>query len=515
MLEEIEKRNLFLHRSDPEGTWFQYSSLFAQYLLHRLERDDEARMADLHRKAAQWFLNNQMLSPAVDHLICAGDAAEAVDAVERASADLNEQSQMSTLIGIAAKLPAQHADTRPRLQINIAWANIALRRVAGVLDALRLAEAGIDSVPNDETGDLRAELDLVAAVIAGFADRVDAATDSAVQACVDRANALRPFILCRAADVASYGALRKLDFDDALRWQRWGRKYHQGLSGGMSVGYGYCFAAIAANEQLDVAGAEAHLRHVMRTASLPSGRPTYITKLAGSLLGALIYEQDRLDDAEVLLDDAYELGAEGGVVDFLLASYGVSARLKFARGNAATAGQRLAEGLEIATELQLSRLEAGLLKEAVRIAALSGEPIDEALAQRVMNQGRQDLADDVAELREDSQIRLLLAEGTTSSLRQARTRARARLHHVDQNKRPRAHLNATIQSALSLAAAGDADDAQRLLRPALKTCAALGLQRLLIDEGPQMLRLAQDTADASVPAKVRNFVAGLAETSSV
>jgi len=54
-----------------------------------------------------------MLSQAVDHLIRAGDAPQAVDAVEQAAPGLNEQSQMSVLIGLAANLPVQLVDTRP------------------------------------------------------------------------------------------------------------------------------------------------------------------------------------------------------------------------------------------------------------------------------------------------------------------------------------------------------------------------------------------------------------------
>jgi len=526
ILEDIEERDLFLRRTDPEGKWFQYTNLFAEYLQQRLERDDEDRLPDLHRRAAQWFLKHQMLSQAVDHLLLAGDAVQAVDAVEAASGDLVEGSQMSTLIGLAAKLPAQRTDARPRLQVNLAWANQILRRPAALVEALRLAQLGVDSLPADEAGDLRAELDLLVAAIAAIADHTDASTDAAVQACFDRADTLRPFLLCRAADLASLRALRKFDFDDALRWQRRGRKYHQDISGALTVSFGYCTAAMAANEQLDVAGAEAHLRHAIRIALLPSGRPTFIAKLAGSLLGDLLYEYGQLDEAEALLDDAYELGAEGGIVDFLLAAFGTGARLKLARGDAAAARRRLAEGLAIAGQLQLLRFEAGLLKESVRIAALSGEQIDESLAQRVMSQGPQELDGvgvDTAEFREDAQIRLLLLDETPSALSEACQRARARLDHVDQGKRPRAHLNATIQLALCLAAAGNTDEAQHVLRPALKTCAALGLSRLLIDEGPRLVRLAHDAAiethgaaaDATTSTNVRDFVLNLAETSSI
>ena len=526
-LEEIENRDLFLRRMDAEGSWFQYHHLFADYLRHRLERDAQDRVPELHRRAARWFTEHQMLSQAVDHLVLAGDAGRAVDAVEEAGPDLNEQNQMHTLIGLAAKLPARLAGARPRLQVDVAWANVVLHRLAACEDALRLAELGIDSLPADQAADLRAEMDLVHPVIAAFQDRLDpVAAADAVQACVDRADTLHPFILGRAADVGSFRAIRVFDFDDALRWQRWARQYHQRTSGALSASYGYCFAAIAANEQLDVADAEAHLRHAIRIARLPSGRPTYIAKLAGSLLGELLYERGQLEEAEALLDDAYELGAEGGLVDFMLAAFGTGARLKLARGDKTAADRRLAEGLEIARELQLPRLEAGLLYEQVRSATMSTEGIDESLAHRVRSQGVQALdgtGDVTAELREDSQIRLLLGDGQPSALTAACTRARARVDHVDQHKRPRAHLQATLQYAFCLAVAGNTDQAQRVLAPALRTCAALGLSHLLIDEGPQMLRLAKgaavagesSSADPTTSESVRDFVLGLAETSTV
>jgi serine/threonine-protein kinase PknK len=526
VLEEIEKRDLFLRRTDTEGSWFQYHHLFADYLLHRLERDAEDRIPELHRKAAQWFTEHQMLGQAVDHLILTGDTRQAVDAVEQAAPDLNEQSQMSTLIGLAAKLPAQLADTRPRLQVDLAWANVVLRRLAATEDALRLAEFGIDSLPAGPAADLRAEMDLVHPVIAAFQDRLDPAAADAVQACVDRADTLRPWILSRAADVGSYRAIRVFDFDDALRWQRWGRQYHQRTTGALSGSYGYCFAAIAANEQLDLAGAEAHLRHAIRIALLPSGRPTYVAKLGGSLLGELLYERGQLDEAEALLDDAYELGAEGGLVDFMLAAFGTGARLKFARGDEAAANRRLAEGLEIAKKLQLPRLEARLIYEQLRSAAMSTKPIDESLAHRIMNQGAQafdGIGDVTAELRGDAQIRVLLNDEQASALASACSRACARVDHVDQRKRPRAHVQATLQYALCLAVAGNTDEAQRVLAPVLRTCATLGLSRLLIDEGPQMLGLANDTvvadefrsADPMTSASVRDFVLRLGDTPTV
>jgi serine/threonine-protein kinase/serine/threonine-protein kinase PknK len=292
------------------------------------------------------------------------------------------------------------------------------------------------------------------------------------------------------------------------------------------VSYGYCFAAIAANEQLDVSGAEAHLRHAIRIALLPTGRPTYVAKLAGALLGELLYEGGHIEEAEVLLDDACELGAEGGIVDFLLAAFGTGARLKVGRGDTAAARSRIAEGLQIARTFELPRLEARLLYEHVRLAAISGEPIDESTAGRIKIAAGEPpggIGDVAAELMEDAQIRLLLLDGTSSGVDAACCRARDHLERIAPSQRPRAHLQATLQYALCLGVAGRLDEAHRVLSPALRTCAALGLRRLLIDEGPQMIRLAEDavaadqfgSADPTILANVRDFVTGLSETSSV
>jgi MalT-like TPR region len=221
-------------------------------------------------------------------------------------------------------------------------------------------------------------------------------------------------------------------------------------------------------------------------------------------LGELLYERGEFDEAESLLDDAYELGAEGGIVDFMLASFGAGARLKYARGEVESAHRRLAEGLGIARTLQLPRLEAGLLNESVRIAARSGEPIDESAAVRITSS------------MEETQIRLLLIDATPSALATACQRASARRERVDQAKHPRAHLHATLQLALCLGMAGNAEEAIRVLVPALKTCAALGLSQLIVDEGPQLLRLAQDAiVNSDVSDSVRDFVMNLTETSSV
>ena len=117
---------------------------------------------------------------------------------------------------------------------------------------LRLAEAAIGSLPADQAADLRAEMDLVHPVIAAFSRTAwtpVAAAGCRAGLCLRQGGHFHPFILGRAADVGSFRAIRVFDFDDALRLAAVGTPIPSAdLRGAEPLAYGYCFAAIAANE---------------------------------------------------------------------------------------------------------------------------------------------------------------------------------------------------------------------------------------------------------------------------
>src|SRR6202000_3575997 len=53
MLEEIERRGLFLQGIDEDPNWFRYHHMFAEFLRRRLDRDQPERVEQLHRAASQ------------------------------------------------------------------------------------------------------------------------------------------------------------------------------------------------------------------------------------------------------------------------------------------------------------------------------------------------------------------------------------------------------------------------------------------------------------------------------
>ncbi|MGE0298502.1 MAG: AAA family ATPase, partial [Pseudonocardia sp.] len=128
MLEDLERRDMFLRPLDEEREWFRYHHLFADHLRRRLQRDHPERPRLLHRRASAWFAHHDLVSEAVTHALAAGDPGRATDLVERHAMSLVEHSRMVSLLGLTARLPADAVDGRPQLLMAVAWANCLLQR---------------------------------------------------------------------------------------------------------------------------------------------------------------------------------------------------------------------------------------------------------------------------------------------------------------------------------------------------------------------------------------------------
>lgn len=486
LLEDIEKKDLFLYALDEEHRWFRFHHLFADFLRRRLERDYPGRAAELHRRAQVWFLENAMLREAVQHALAAGDENRAVSLLEQFGTDIIEHSQMATFLGLISKLPAGPVAASPRLQIDLAWAQVLLHHPVESLDSTfdtfynALAHR---SLSNDEREALTLEAALAKDIALAFADRVSELGESA-EHCLERAEILRPFVVATAANVATFKAFYKCDFNGARQWQDWVQPYFRQMPGPFSEVYGHCLAGMAAQEQLDITAAEWHFRTALRVALQARGGATsHAARLAGAVLGDLLYEKGVIDEAEKLLDDSYKLGPEGGIVHFMLATYGTGSRIKLLRNDIDTATRHLDEGARIAHTLSLPRLAARIENERVRAGLHQGElPIPEDGADN-----HSEIAVLTGELTLDSALRKAIQEGSAEQREAACRRAAAQVRELEKAQRPRALLKAQLLHATCLQASGRADDAHAVLVPAAEQCTKLGLTQLLRDDGPPRL----------------------------
>jgi ATP/maltotriose-dependent transcriptional regulator MalT len=484
MLEEIERSDLFLRRLDDDGRWFRYHHLFAEFLQQRLERDHPGRVMQLHAAAARWFGDHQYLNEAVNHFLAARDPESAAELVEVDGVHLLEDSQISTLQGLVEKLPPQMLDARPRLQLALAWANSLLHRPDAMVRALEHAEAALthSSLTESQIADVRTEVVVVRGVAEIRADRIEG-LDELVAVCQARPDTLRPWVASVAANVATFGAIYHFDFDAARRFQRWAEPYHQRNRGPYNVVHGLCCLGLADHEELDLDGAEDNFRQALHVARRAGGVHSHPARLAGSLLGQVLYERDNLAQAERLLDEGYHLGAEAGIVDFKLARYVTGALIKALRGDRDEALRRLQDGARIARLMGLPRLQAAVEHELLRLG-LSVAPVSVPAPRwpRPALHGMEAIA---AQIREATLTRTQLRP--TSSAQQVDTAcqwAQRWVHDLEKQNRPRALLQAQRLYLAALVRAGRGSAAKELLTAIAATCMPLGMVRFLPDGGP-------------------------------
>ncbi|MTE13482.1 serine/threonine-protein kinase [Nocardia aurantiaca] len=502
MLEQVRAQDLFLRSIDDDLRWFRYHGLFAQFLRNRLARKHPGLLEELHLIASQWFAAHDKLTEAVDHALAANAPERATTIVAEHAERLMEQSRTATLLGLAAKLPDSYLALNAPLQVRIAWANVAVQRPAPALAALDRADLALAAAPQDErSAHTRTELEFVRTAVDLISDR---AAEAPVR--TPPQGPLRPFLAHGIAVVAMVSALYRFDFDEVQRWHRWIEPYRLQARGPFGVMYCDCIAGIASYEQLDIHGAESCFRTARRLA-LETGERSHATRLAGALLGELLYEKGQFIEAEELL--AAGLTLEGGTVEFLMAAYATGARLAAVRGDLDTLHARLDEGSKIATNSSLPRLAAQILNERIRC----GLPIDDddrrELEQLEPYTAHPDLPSArTAEIEHDSAIRLLLATGTPAAAELATGRAEQLRRVIATQDRPHALLNAELMHACCLAATGRIEQAAEQVTPALIRCAELGLVRCVVDTGVQLQPVIENISSTmeSMPHPLRAFL---------
>ncbi|MFE7420284.1 protein kinase [Rhodococcus sp. NPDC057529] len=485
LLEHVERSDLFLYRTDDDGDWYRFSSVFTEFLRARLERDQPERKIELHRLAFRWFADHRLLREAVDHALAAGENEQAVTLVENYGLNLVTRGQMASLLGLVEKLPPSEVGRRPRLQIVIAQANLSLHRSAAARSALDRAYSLLTRTPDPALSVLA---DVVQGVLDVTMDRIDN-VDTLVSRCLDDPDAHSAWLVSLAANIKSFVRTCRFEFAAARDLQDWAIDYHLRAEGTFTQVYGYCYAGLAATEQLDVDAAERSFVKALGTARESMGPHSHAARMASSLLGELRYEQNRIEEAERLLDESHAMGSEIGQVDFMIAIYATGARLKAVTVGVGAAATLLDEGAKIAHTMNLPRLAARIDDERARYRLSGSGGTDRipasipAAAQSLHGVGIETIT---AQTVEAIAIRQLLRTHDQAHLDAACGRAHALVEVIDTHDRPRASLQARLLLSACLIQSGRHGEAEEILVPAAERCASLGLVRLLADAGPQV-----------------------------
>ena len=117
-LAHIQKANLFI---TVVGSWYQYHPLFREFLQLQLKSHFPERVEELHRRASQWFEQNEMVPEAIQHAFAIADHKTVARLISSLAPDYLKRGELVTLRRWLELLPETVIWNEPRLCLTQVW----------------------------------------------------------------------------------------------------------------------------------------------------------------------------------------------------------------------------------------------------------------------------------------------------------------------------------------------------------------------------------------------------------
>ncbi|HJV85274.1 MAG TPA: LuxR C-terminal-related transcriptional regulator [Noviherbaspirillum sp.] len=487
-LHDMGRRNQFVipldsHRSGA----YRYHALLADFLRARLERRFPGMAEQLHRKAATWLEQHGQLIDAVGHAMEAGDPVFAAGMLERSAKQLVKAGNLATLLHWIKRLPAHIADDHP----DIVWAAARAHTYFHQIDEAEARLRQLFSLAESRPFDTLVWEDCLA--LEALMPAVDENVEQVMKVTArNLPKVTGDYALGIMSNVRAYGEIALSRFDAALKLLDQADRYNRKVSNlfGLSATVGLRAAAWSARGDLH--------RAIACYTGVDVGAPPVdhaqieYASVRSGLHSEILYESDRLDEAQALL--AIHAPAEGGYLEMglLVGGHLTAARLLFVQGDVNGAMAILDETLARAVARRFYRLAFACRWEKVRLATLSNQmrvaTTLAAAAQHEPQEAHFHFTTD-AEARDISWIRLQIRLGKGDAMLPLIERLLQQAQSLDRGWRA---LKLCIMRACALDAIGQSAAADDALATAMAAGSSHGFIRSFADEGEPVLgRIAQ------------------------
>jgi LuxR family maltose regulon positive regulatory protein len=505
ILEYLERANLFLVPLDHRRRWYRYHHLFRDLLRSRLQRRGRARVAELHRRAGEWFRSQGELWEAVYHLLAAEEYEGAARLAETCWQELLLKGRVRLCLQWMESLPLRVMAAHPVLYVADGWAGFLGDRYGPreVEDRLTDAEDALARAPFADSDLVQGHVALLRSTMARLGDRpsdeVIASSEDALRFLPDDG-----FVQYLASVNLASAHLISGKVEEAVRVLR--AAYASGLCRqnayvGITLA---AFLGLVLVEQGRLGEALALYQDALQGVGSDGERMPAFAEFAQSGMGAVYLEMNDLDAAAGLLDrDPHRFPPGNQPLEMRL--HLAHARLCWARGDpegarhalsfahtrlvadvhayvdAFTARWAVRQGQlapaeawarERGVELEVASLPGAILRGAVPAlerATLAGLRIAQQREEVVVDEARPSMKEVLDYLEAQSAI-----EESAGWVRRA--------------------LDLLILQALAYDALGQREPALDSLERALRLAAPKGFARIVVDEGPPLARLLYDFA---------------------
>jgi LuxR family maltose regulon positive regulatory protein len=534
MLNRLEQAQLFIIALDEKREWFRYHRLFTDFLRHVQAKINPAEIPTLHKRAATWFEQNGNLDEACQHALAAGDGQWAADLIERNIQPLIKTGQNISLSRWLGKLPDALIRHRPRLGLACAWGAMTtyqLDRAHYWLDEVQrsleqfeaasgTAEMGEreigkggyeDAELRNFRGALAASYSLLA-ILTGDMERGAEFARQATHYLQEEDPFLQSFL---ALDDSLYFSLAA-DTPKAIESLRHTVRMARPVNNLLVMIIASCQVAEIQARQGQLSQAWATLEKAQYVASGPAGEPLPFASLVEIGFGAILLEQDKLEEANAYLERGWRMTRSWWSFGSL---YGllVLARLRLAQGDADSLQAIMSEAWSMALSTESSRWDDALVAAVAVRLALLGE--DRAAAERWWKKGGfPDLTETITladypyyvfEYLLLTQARFLLVRGQDTGkaheLQQALAVLKLLLAEAERYQRVTSQIEILVLQALVEFVLQDSRASDTLLK-ALALGEPEGYRRIYLEEGRRLItllrqcRTAQQAAGGYLPS---------------
>jgi LuxR family maltose regulon positive regulatory protein len=386
-LEMLQRANLFIVPLDIERRWYRYHHLFAELLRHRLHRQaGSPSVASLHRRAAEWYEENDLAVDAVHHALAGGDFEWAACLIEANVDAMLQRNEIATVLRWLDALPPELVHARPYLCIARAWVLIANAHFDEAEGWARNAESALRIAGKRAVQSASATGETEGITVQRMKGHIDAIRATVANSLRDDTRAIalarRALENLPADDVLLRGILA-LDLGEAFARRNDLEAAERTFTEAIVVNRAAGNVAVTLNlmsslgalqaRQGDLDRAAATYRQAIQLGSQagrPSGYPVPATGIAHVLMACLLYERDDLDTAlhHATLGIAY--CKRWGHLENLINGYDALAQVQFAQGDVEQAPDTVTQALALIKDtLALVRQTAS----PARIERLSGE----------------------------------------------------------------------------------------------------------------------------------------------
>ena len=491
LLNQIAAESLFVIPLSNVEPVYRYHHLFEDFLRQYLQMQDEAHYFQQHRRAAAWFAEHDDIVEAVHHALEARDDDFAASLIQDVAwEELTSRGEIMTVIHWLPRFSDEALRQSPRLCLYFSRALYLTGEIERSERYIQIAVGDLDQpgIGISERKALEAIAYNYQATLAAY--RGDVTGGLALNA---QAAALRQHVAAidqvRIANTGAYLQFLRGDAPAARQAYEHALDLAQQLDHHYLMLDAHCYLA-----QIDLITGQ--LRSAQdRCETVLAAYPNKIAPLSAIMLplAHVLYEQNQLLEAELLLHDAIVLAERGHIPDVLWSAYTLLAGLLATRGAHAEAQSYLQQARQAAAGFR-SPVMQSLIEAMQARAALQADQMDKAAAwaERYQQTAAADYQRDYETM---TLARVWLVQGNAGHALDLLTPL---LETMRNNQRMGHIIEAELLRALACQAAGDSDAALSALDAALQGAQAEGFVRVFLDGGQPMLALIRQAVEHDI-----------------